>query len=222
MLKSHNVVIVNLRVGSRVKRSAVCDLLFKSLSLVNGVVKLGESVTELGSVDKVLKALGEHGVIGLTLCQGRILNGIIVDKGRLNEVLLNEGVEELNQNCALCGDFGKLHVLLFSNGNSLLIGLDFCEINARILLDRLYHSKALPVRKVYFLTLIGYLHSAADSHYQLLHHFLNQIHHADEIGVSLIKLNAGKFWVVLGIHTLVTEDTAYLIYLFKAAHDKAL
>ena len=38
----------------------------------------------------------------------------------------------------------------------------------------------------------------------------------------LIQLNGGKFGVMLGVHTLVAEDTANLIYTVHATHDQAL
>ena len=118
MLKSHNVIVIHLRVGIGIKCLTVSDLLLKSSLLVDRIVKLGESVTELGSVDEVLKSLGECGICRLTLCERRVLNGIIVNKGRLNEVLLNESVEELNEYRALGGDLGKLYVLLLSDCDS--------------------------------------------------------------------------------------------------------
>ena len=135
---------------------------------------------------------------------------------------LNECVEELNEYRALGGDLGKLNVLLLSDSDSLFIGLDLRKINARILLDSLYHSKTLPMSEVDLLALIRDLGRAANSNDELLHHFLNKIHHTNEIGISLIKLDAGKLGVVLGVHTLVTEDTADLVDLLKAAYDKSL
>ena len=50
----------------------------------------------------------------------------------------------------------------------------------------------------------------------------NEIHHALVIGECLIKLDGGEFGVVLGIHTLVTEDSAYLVNAVHTADDESL
>ena len=51
---------------------------------------------------------------------------------------------------------------------------------------------------------------------------LQNVHHAIQIGIGLIQLAGGKFRVMLGVHTLVAEDTAHLIHALHAAHDKPL
>ena len=53
-------------------------------------------------------------------------------------------------------------------------------------------------------------------------HILGNVHHAVVIGVCLVQLDGGELRVVLGVHALVAENTADLIYLLKAAHDQAL
>ena len=49
-----------------------------------------------------------------------------------------------------------------------------------------------------------------------------EIHHAVIVGVRLVELHHREFGVVTGVDTLVAEDSAYLIDLFKTADDKAL
>ena len=72
------------------------------------------------------------------------------------------------------------------------------------------------------LALIGDDHAAADLEGEALVQLLHQIHHAMEIGESLIQLNGGELRVVLGVHALVAEDTADLVHAVHAAHDQTL
>ena len=106
VLKCGNVIVVNLcrRIG--IFSLLLCNLIFKSLALVDRIVKLGECVTHLGAVDEILKSLGKCGIGRLSLRQGRVLYGIIVDEGGLNKLILYEGVEQLYENCALVASAG--------------------------------------------------------------------------------------------------------------------
>ena len=49
-----------------------------------------------------------------------------------------------------------------------------------------------------------------------------QIHHAVEIRVGLIEFHQCKLRIVLCIHTLIAENPADLIHLFKSANDQTL
>ena len=64
--------------------------------------------------------------------------------------------------------------------------------------------------------------TAADLDGKALVQLLYQIHHAVEIGESLIQLDAGELRVVLGVHALVAEDAAHLVHTVHTAHDEAL
>ena len=72
------------------------------------------------------------------------------------------------------------------------------------------------------LALVGDLQAAADLEGQALVHFLDQIHHAVEVGECLVQLDGRELGVMLGIHALVAEDAANLIHAVHAAHDQAL
>ena len=113
-------------------------------------------------------------------------------------------------------------MMLLGGGDGVLIGFPVVEINAGVLFDRLNHCQTLPVAHVDLLALIRDLQAAADLEGQALVHFLNQIHHAVEVGEGLIQLDGRELRVVLGVHTLITEDAADLIHAVHAAHDQAL
>ena len=44
----------------------------KTFSLVNGIIKFGESVTKLSCVNEVFKSLGKSRICGLALCKGGV------------------------------------------------------------------------------------------------------------------------------------------------------
>ena len=113
-------------------------------------------------------------------------------------------------------------MMLLGSGNGVLIGFPVVEINAGILLDGFHHRQTLPVAHINLLALISDLQTAANLERQALVHFLDQIHHAVKVGERLIQLDGRELRVVLGIHTLVAEDTADLVHAVHAAHDQAL
>ena len=51
---------------------------------------------------------------------------------------------------------------------------------------------------------------------------LQNVHHAVQIGKSLIQLAGGELRVMLGVHALVAEDASHLVYPLHAAYDQAL
>ena len=54
------------------------------------------------------------------------------------------------------------------------------------------------------------------------YHVLGNIHHAVVIGVCLIQLDGGELRVMTGVHALVAENTADLVYALQTAYDQAL
>src|SRR5699024_1089693 len=68
---------------------ALFDLLDKPFLLVDRVVELRKRIAELAPCDEYLKALGKVGIVRVTLCQRRYLYRVLIDKRRLNELLLN-------------------------------------------------------------------------------------------------------------------------------------
>ena len=113
-------------------------------------------------------------------------------------------------------------MMLLGQSNRFLVGLDGVKVHAGILLDRFHHGHALPVGEIDFLALVGNLQGAADLLGNGLHHFFHQVHHAVVIGIGLVQFDGGELRVMLGVHTLVTEDTAHFVDAVHAAHDQAL
>ena len=222
VLEGGDVVVINLSLARGILCLSLSHLTLEAFSLVDGIVELGECVTEFGCVDEVLETLGECGILGLSLCERAVLYGVIVDEGGLDEVFFNECIEELNKDRALGLNCGKLNVLFLCDSDRFLVGSDSGKVNAGILLDSLNHSHSLPLGEVDLLALIVDGESTADVHSYGLHHLLNKVHHTVVISICLIELDGGELGVMLGIHTLVTEDTSNLVYLIHTANDESL
>ncbi len=58
----------------------------ESLSLVYGVIQLGEGIAYLHAADITLEALCRARIVGLFLGQGRDFDGIVNEESRLNEL----------------------------------------------------------------------------------------------------------------------------------------
>ena len=113
-------------------------------------------------------------------------------------------------------------MVLLGSSDGILVGLPIVEVNAGILLDGLDHGQTLPVAHVDLLALVGDFQAATDLQGQALVHLLDQVHHAVEIGESLVQLDGGELRVMLGVHALVAEDTADLVHAVHTADDQAL
>ena len=50
------------------------------------------------------------------------------------QLILDKGVEELGQDCALRRDLGQLYVMLLGGSDGILVGVPVVEVNAGILL----------------------------------------------------------------------------------------
>lgn len=134
VLKGVDVVVVDLGLAVRLNGLALSDLALEAGLLVDGVVQLAECVAVLGAVDEILKALGEGRVGGLAFGQRADLDGVVIDEGGLDELILDKGVEELGQDCALCRDLGQLYMMLLGGSDGILVGFPVVEVNAGILL----------------------------------------------------------------------------------------
>ena len=217
-----DVVVIDLRLAGRVERAALGHLALKASLLVNRIVQLGERVAEFHRVDEILEALRKGGVVRLALGERAVLHRIIVDKRRLDEVLLHERVEELREDRALCRDLRQRNLVGLRRFDRLGVGGDRREIDAAVLLDGLDHRHALPVAQVDRLALIRDLQRTADVLRHGFHHFLDEVHHAVVIGVRLIQLDRRELGVMLRVHALVAEDAAHLVDAVHAADDQAL
>ena len=169
---------------------------------------------------EVFKPLGKGGIGRLALCKRRIFDGVVIDYGGLNEVVLYKRFEKRNQNVALGGAFA-----LFDLHAELLCALARCGVvrplvvvGAAVLLYGLLHGVARPgCAHIYLCALVGYLRRAAHVLRYGAVHIFDEVHHALVVGIGLIHLHRGEFGVVEGVHALVAEDTADLVHALQPA-----
>ena len=109
VLQGHQEVLVD-EFGLFVARGAETALGLEALALVDRVVEFGVGVGELPPSDEGLEALYEGGVVGLALGEGRDLDGIVDQEGRLDEVGLNEVGDEEIEELAPAGLLGDVDV----------------------------------------------------------------------------------------------------------------
>ena len=96
-------------------------------------------------------------------------------------------------------------------------------VHAGVLLNGVYHGKALPGLAYRDLpALIGNGVSAANVKGNGAVKFLNEVHHAEVICIRLVHLNGGELGVVGSVHALVAEYSADLVNLVESADDKPL
>ncbi|MPN16677.1 hypothetical protein SDC9_164022 [bioreactor metagenome] len=105
----------------------------------------------------------------------------------------------------------------------LLIGFPGIKVDAGIALHSFSHRDTLPLAaQIDLLALVSEDLTAAGCARDMLEKLLCQIHHRIVIGICLIEFNGREFRVMLGIHSLVSENTAYFVYFIKAADNQAL
>ena len=138
-------------------------------------------------------------------------------------MLLYEFLEEEVENIALLMTVLIMNSLFLRDGASLLESLDFVEIDARILLNRINHRDALEgLAEIHFYTVVNDGGGTENLLRYVAEHIFGKVHHSVIVGIRLIKLHKGKFGVMAGIQAFVTENSADFIYLFHTAYDKAL
>ena len=126
---------------------------------------------------------------------------------------------------SLCGVLVKLvvNVVLLCAGSCGCVISPAVVVNAGVLLNCVYHGEALPgLAYSYFLALIGNGICAAYIQGNCAVKLLDEIHHAEVIGICLVHFNGSELRVVGSVHALVAEYPADLVYLVEAAYDKAL
>ncbi len=97
------------------------------------------------------------------------------------------------------------------------------KIHAGEFFNGLCHGHSVKRRgKIQLGALIAYLHSPDVIAGRAGNYLLRALHHHVHVGVGLVEFHGGKLGIVLGIHTLVAENTAYLIHSFKSAHYQPL
>ena len=148
---------------------------------------------------------------------------MVHDKGRLDEVLLGELLEEEGEDVPLLVALLKLDVVLLRCGAGLLEGLNPVEIDAGVLLDRVDHRDPLErLAEIHLDPVVGDGGGAEHLLRDVAVEVLGQVHHPVVVGVGLVELHQGEFRVVAGVEALVAENAADLVDLFQAADNEAL
>ena len=193
--------------------------------LVDGVVELGEGIAHLAAADKHLIPLRQMGILRAALGQRAHLHRVHGDEGGLNERLLHLLVEGLVQGVAPRPGHA-LHVHAYALGQlhgGVIIALNGHEVGAGDILHGIGHGDALPAGgQIHVVTQPLDVVGAEDLLGGPGEDALQNIHHAVQIGVGLIQLTGGELRVVLGVHALVAEDAAHLVYPLQTAHDEPL
>ena len=126
---------------------------------------------------------------------------------------------------SLCGVLVKLvvNVVLLCAGSCGCVVSPAIVVDAGVLLNCVYHGEALPgLAYSYFLALIGNGICAAYIQGNCAVKLLDEIHHAEVIGICLVHLNGSELRVVGSVHALVAEYSADLVYLVEAAYYQSL
>ena len=157
----------------------------------------------LPSRDKQLKALGQ-GLAGRhSLGKRRDLNGVLRDKGGLDELVLHKGVKGLGMRISplLCGVLDLRCRALRQSSLACSSVVAALKSTPAVLLDGVSHGDAAPGRRARSMSCPvigdfgGAQHLEGDGAKSDL---LDKLHHAVVIGIGLIELDGGKFRVVLG------------------------
>lgn len=112
------------------------SLALKARPLVDGIVQLGKGIAVLAAVDEELEAFRDARLADLALGERRNFHRIVGDKGRLNELVLDEFVEARREAVAARGVLLHVHALLGYLQARLLVRLPGMEVQSAVLLDR--------------------------------------------------------------------------------------
>ena len=77
-----------------VARLALLELFLETRALVNRVVEFRETVGEFSAVNKKFKAVSDSRVVEILLGERRNFRGVVSDKNRLNQIILNLSLED--------------------------------------------------------------------------------------------------------------------------------
>ncbi len=222
VLESTDVVVVKAH-GLVVAHALRLNLSMETLSLIDGVVELGEGVGVLVADDEQLETLGQLGVVGLLLGKRAHLERVVDDEGRLDELLLGNGLENLSDKLALAPSLLGMTAVLLEDGNQLFAAALEADLFAGAFACKLHHGGNAPVAsQIDLLTLVLDLQGAAGGHSCSLDVALGELHHAVQVGEGLVSLHGGELGVVVRVHALVAELTADLEYLLKTADEQTL
>ena len=118
--------------------------------------------------------------------------------------------------------FGQLDAVFRGAGDGVGVGHPGAVIDSGILFNGLDHRHALPLAEFDGLALVVDRGASAHLLRDGLHHLLDEVHDAAEVGVGLVKLDRRELGVVLRVHPFVAEYASDLVDLVHAADDQPL
>ena len=210
-------------VGLRIARGSSGILRFKALPLVDGIVELGIGIAHLPPVDEQLKAFHIAGLIGFALGKRRHLDGVIHNKGGLDQIIFTVLLKKHIENVALLMTRFIFNMVFIGKLLCLFRVTDSVKINAGVFLHGVNHGKALKgLTKVDLFSAVSDDGGAADFLCEEAEKVFCQIHHAVIIGIGLVELHQRKLRVMTGINPFITEHAADLIHSLQPADNQAL
>ncbi len=154
---------------------------------------------------------------------------MIHDEGRLDHLVLAEGIEEQVDDVALLVARLIGNLVLVRDFLCLLVGFDLVKIDAGLFLNGFDHGQSAErLAEVDgdagagLLIAIVQAGRAAYLLCDITEHGLGQFHHTVVIGVGLVELHQGEFRVMPLIESLVAEHAADLKHTLHAADDETL
>ena len=197
-------------------------LLHKTLFLVNRVVQLRVSISQLFTVHHQLKAFCKTSLRTVHLGQRRHLHRIVGDESGLDERTFAEFAKEFVNQLTLTHRLVHFHALLQAESTNLLLRLAFA-VEAGLFLDGI-QDRQTTIRSLEAHHIVTNLHvcRAVHSHTNLLQQLLRERHHPVIVLISHIQFHAGELRVVASVHSFIAEVTANLIHTLETAHDKTL
>ena len=145
------------------------------------------------------------------------------DEHGLDELLLGHGLENLGDELALAPCIFGVSAILLQDGHQVLAAAVEGNLFAGVARCQAAHGLARPLAgQVDVDALVADLERAASSFGGCLDEALGEVHHAVQVGESLICLHGGELGVVIRVHAFVAELAADLEHLLETAYEQAL
>ena len=175
------------------------------------------------AADEQLEAVGELRVRLELLGKRADLERVLGDEGGLDDVVLDQGLEELGDELALAPGVLDLDAMPLGQRDELVAAAAEGDVFAGGLGGELDHGRAAEgLLEVDDVALVGALKRAVGSLACGAEGALAKVHHAAQVGVGAVCLEGGELGVVGEIHALVAEAAVHLEDALEAAHEQAL
>ena len=197
-------------------------LLNEAFILVDRVIELGVGVGKFLAVDHELEAFGQFGIVAVTFCQGRHLDGVVDDECGLNVGAFALFAEDFVDELAFTHGFINLDAERSGGLAELFLG-HAGDVDAGVFFDGVGHGHAA-IGSLEVDDIVAHLHfgSAVDIEADAFDELLGELHHPVIVFVGHIDFHAGKLGVVGAIHAFVAEVFADFIDTLETAHDESL